>query len=318
MDGKLLRLGILSASLFALVVFAGTAAAQEKSQTGLGSDCSDRNQDRPELSLVAEPPMVMAGQRVKLVATGKSNTGNLIEYMWRADQGRIFGKGNTVEFDTVGLAPGKYTVTLIGRANKCATASLVKTVEVIGCPPSFALTSSPKVTVGEIIKVSPLGLPVGFALRWSTSEGRVALRDGIVSVDTGGFASNSVTVTATAVDIPDCTRSVVVAVAKPPVPLPDILGFPMTAARLNNAHKAVLDDVNLRSGTDVRSQIIITGRSTETERKGLARQRADNARNYLVYEKGVDASRIEVRVKEGTAKEGGIDIAIVPPGAKLP
>ena len=49
-----------------------------------------------------------------------------------------------------------------------------------------------------------------------------------------------------------------------------------------------------------------------------ARTRADNARNYLVGEKGIDPSRIEVRVQERTAADGGIEIAIIPPGAQAP
>ena len=31
-----------------------------------------------------------------------------------------------------------------------------------------------------------------------------------------------------------------------------------------------------------------------------------------------DASRVEIRTQEGTAAEGGIEIAIVPPGARMP
>ena len=90
----------------------------------------------------------------------------------------------------------------------------------------------------------------------------------------------------------------------------------MAGGRLNNANKAVLDDVTIRGSQDVGSRIVINGKSTAKERAGLAKLRAENARNYLVSEKGVDPSRIEIRTQERTATEGGIEIAVVPPGAQ--
>jgi hypothetical protein len=302
----------------ALLVFAAglatTAVAQEH---GIGKACPETGDAAPQVALNADAAPVLAGTRVALTATGTSAKGDPVEYMWHSDQGRIFGRGNAVEFDTTGLAPGRYDVVVMGRAHHCAVARVVKTIEVVGCPPGLRLSASNvRVNAGEVVTVTADGIPAGFALNWSASDGRVTQTADGVSIDTGGIAADTITVSAVSSAIPGCSSDIQIAVVKPTVALPDILNFPMTGGRLNNANKAVLDDVTIRGGQDVGSKIVVTGKSTATERAGLARLRAENARNYLVGEKGVDPSRIEIRTQERTASEGGIEIAIVPPGAQ--
>lgn len=310
------RLAVIGALAF-IFAFAGTAAAQQ--ETGIGKACADPADDRPEIALNVDQSTVMAGTRVRLTASGKSKNNTPIEYMWHADNGRIFGRGNVVEFDTTGLAPGKYDVVLMGRAKKCSTAKTIVPITVVGCPPGLRLSANNvRVNAGEVVTIRAEGLPAGFPVRWTTSEGRMVQNGDSVTIDTAGVSSDVITVSAISNDIPGCGADLQVAVVKPPVVLPDILTFPMTGGRLNNANKAVLDDVTIRGAQDVRSRIIITGKSTTNERPGLARTRAENARNYLVGEKGIDPARVEIRTEERTAAEGGIEIAIVPPGAQMP
>jgi hypothetical protein len=291
---------------------AGDAAAQD---TGLNRACVDQSGNRPEVTLVADQTSVQAGTRVRLTASGKSSRG-AVEYLWHADNGRIFGRGATVEFDTSNLGPGRYDVVVMGRDIKCVGTRVVSTIEVYGCPPGLRLSANNvRVNAGEVVTVRAEGIPTGFGLRWTTSEGRLVESGDSVTIDTAGISGDTITVSAVALDVPGCSSDITVAVAKPPVALPDILTFPMTGGRLNNANKAVLDDVTIRGSQDVRSRIVITGKSSANERAGLAQRRADNARNYLVGEKGVDPSRIEIRTEERTAAQGGIEIAIIPPGA---
>jgi hypothetical protein len=302
------------AALFATALaFATTAAAQER---GIGRACPETGDDAPQLALNLDSASpVLAGTHVKLTATGTSSRGD-VEYMWHADQGRIFGRGNSVEFDTTGLAPGRYDVVAMARARRCAVARVVKTVEVVGCPPGLRLSANNvRVNAGEVVTVTAEGVPAGFGLNWTASAGHVTQTADGVTIDTADIAADTITVSATSASVPDCGGDIQIAVVKPPVVLPDILNFPMTGGRLNNANKAVLDDVTIRGSQDVGSKIIITGKSTTNERAGLARIRAENARNYLVGEKGIDPSRIEIRTQERTATEGGIEIAVVPPGA---
>lgn len=310
------RTSLLLGLFVLFFAFADAASAQE---IGLGRDCDDPNTNRPQVTLAADQTSVMAGTRVRLTATGRGAQGEAVEYMWRSDSGRIFGRGASVEFDTTGLAPGTYNVTLVGRGRECGTISEVRGISVIACPPDLRLTANNvRVRAGEVISVSAEGLPAALGLTWTASAGRLVESGTTVTVDTAGVTASTITVSASAVGIPDCTRDVTIAVEAPPVVLPDILTFPMTGGRLNNANKQVLDDVSLRGSQDVGARIVITGRSTSRERRGIAQTRADNARAYLVSEKGMDPSRIEIRTEEGTAVEGGIQIAIVPPGAEFP
>src|SRR5260370_15392282 len=71
--------------------------------------------------------------------------------------------------------------------------------------------------------------------------------------------------------------------------------FPFNSARINNEHKACLDEIALRLQQDPRSSLVVDGHRDSTERVGISLTRANNARDYLVNEKGVDAARITVR-----------------------
>src|ERR1700730_13776826 len=71
--------------------------------------------------------------------------------------------------------------------------------------------------------------------------------------------------------------------------------FPLNSARVNNEHKACLDEISLQLQQDPRSTVAIDGHRDSAERVGISLTRANNARDYLVSEKGVDAARITVR-----------------------
>ena len=322
MTTNFIRLSMLSCALVLACGFSAVVSAQDNNQeppeTGIGKNCSDPNGEKPDVSLDADAVRVLAGTRVRLTATGKSLTGKPIEYMWRSEKGAIFGHGNAVDFDTTGLVPGTYDVRLYCRDGNCALARLVKPIEVIGCPPNLGLSaSSMRVNVGEKVTVRADGSYPDLSMAWTTSEGRLVESASSATIDTAGVTGNFITVGVSTPAIPGCGSTIQIAIVKPVI-LPDIINFPMNGGRLNNANKSILDDVNLRAAKDVSARIVITGKSTANERTGLARQRADNARNYLVGEKGIDPARIEVRAEEKTASEGGIQVAIIPPGAQMP
>jgi outer membrane protein OmpA-like peptidoglycan-associated protein len=104
----------------------------------------------------------------------------------------------------------------------------------------------------------------------------------------------------------------------PPPPQAEKLNeiqFKRNNARVDNAAKAILDDVALRLQRDADAKAVIVGNADPGERNGkrLAAQRARNTRAYLVDEKGIDPSRIELRTGSG----GGMtaEIHLVPAGA---
>ncbi|HUK91874.1 MAG TPA: OmpA family protein, partial [Blastocatellia bacterium] len=95
---------------------------------------------------------------------------------------------------------------------------------------------------------------------------------------------------------------VVSVIAKPiihPTPSPispcGPIFFPLNSARINNEHKACLDEIALRLQQDPRSSLVVDGHRDSKERVGISLTRANNARDYLVNEKGIDAARITVR-----------------------
>jgi len=145
---------------------------------------------------------------------------------------------------------------------------------------------------------------------WSTTGGTLSSTSGSeVTLDTTGLSGTSVTVTVNvatdkthcgeACPGSSCTTTVPVGVTAPPVVPPMVpcgpIFFPFNSARINNEHKACLDDIALRLQQDPRASVVIDGHRDSSERVGISLTRANNARDYLVNEKGVDAARITVR-----------------------
>ena len=105
----------------------------------------------------------------------------------------------------------------------------------------------------------------------------------------------------------------------PPPPTPqqpttDTIQFDHGKARLTNIAKARLDAVALRLRDNPRATCEITGYPDETggvRGESLARQRAENARQYLIDRHGIDAARITTRTDMSTrAKRGQADITV--------
>jgi len=71
--------------------------------------------------------------------------------------------------------------------------------------------------------------------------------------------------------------------------------FPFNSARINNEHKACLDDIAIKLQQDPRASVVIDGHRDSSERVGISLTRANNARDYLVNEKGIDSARLTVR-----------------------
>ena len=81
----------------------------------------------------------------------------------------------------------------------------------------------------------------------------------------------------------------------PPISPCGPIFFRYNSARINNEHKACLDEIALRMQQDPRAALLIDGHRDSSERVGISLTRANNARDYLVNEKGVDSARITVR-----------------------
>jgi hypothetical protein len=119
-----------------------------------------------------------------------------------------------------------------------------------------------------------------------------------------------------------CSSTVNVEVPPPPPTASKLneINFPDTKrpARVDNAAKAILDDVALKLQQDADAKAVVVGYANADEmkkkaNKNLPAERAYNTKQYLTTEKGIDPARIEVRT--GTGEGQKAEIWIVPAGA---
>jgi hypothetical protein len=248
----------------------------------------------------------------------------------RDAQGRsvpVTGSGATVEVPTARLICGSYSVSAtiyvtaqnVDHPSECVTAGQST------CASSFEVTEPPCPAVTCSITASMTTVTEGdrVALRavitgggrttctWSTTGGRLSSTSGTeVTLNTTGI-SGPVTVNAiVATDASRCDQPcpgsscvVVITVQRipPPPPRPEVVRpcgpifFPFNSARINNEHKACLDQISLSLQQDPRAALVIDGHRDSSERVGISLTRANNTRDYLVTEKGIDSARITVR-----------------------
>ncbi|PYP88747.1 MAG: hypothetical protein DMF61_06070 [Blastocatellia bacterium AA13] len=318
----------------------------------------------PTCTLQASASSVMRGDRlsltVKPTTAGYADGKVSYEYRWdvKDSSGRpvtVSGSGASVEVPTSQLACGNYTVT----TNITATVPAVDcpsecvTTGTTSCTTSFSVNEPPCPTVSCDIVASPSSAQAGdrvslratargegnMSMTWTTTGGTLSSTSGAeVTLDTTGV-SGSVTVTVSvATDKTHCNSpcpggscSTTVTVNMPPptevspvTPCGPIF-FKFNSARINNEHKACLDDIALRLQQDPRASIVVDGHRDASERVGISLTRANNARDYLVTEKGIDSARITVRnFGDSCPHESGdpalnrrVEFWLLPDGAKI-
>ena len=170
--------------------------------------------------------------------------------------------------------------------------------------------------------------PSGTAIRftWLANGGQIIGSGSMVQLDTSGLAPGIYTVTGRAENelhsACDCTAAVTVQAppAAPQASKVSACDFAPGSARSDNVCKRNLDDVAVRLQSDPRVESGAGGLrgSQGSAAAKLAGERAASAQKYL-QEKGVDASRVEVRTAAGEAGAGQenrrVDIMFVPDGA---
>lgn len=281
----------------------------------------------PSAACKAEPAEVYEGEPVTVTATTQNfNPKHTLAYTW-SGQG-VKGTEATAQVDTKGMQPGSYPVK-VSIADKKLTAECTANV-VIKQPRPPQITCSPNpatVKPGESSTISCQGSsPDNRELKYThqASAGQLTGDGPNVTLNTQGAQPGSaLTVNSTVTDDRNMSAntSTTVNVEAPPPPPPaapeaqkvNTLNFKKNNARVDNAAKAILDDVALRLQRDADAKAVIVGNVDKGENKRLAGQRAANAKAYLVKEKGIDPSRVEVRT--GTAAGTTADIWVVPAGA---
>jgi outer membrane protein OmpA-like peptidoglycan-associated protein len=89
----------------------------------------------PTITCSADRSSVFAGEKVHITTNASDPDGDPLTYSWRANAGQVVGSGAAVDFDTSGLAPGNYTVTVRVDDGRGGAADCSSTVEVKPVPP---------------------------------------------------------------------------------------------------------------------------------------------------------------------------------------
>jgi outer membrane protein OmpA-like peptidoglycan-associated protein len=278
-----------------------------------------------------QPTEVFAGEPVTLTAAPSNfNPKRTLTYTWAGTGLKTTGTGATVQVDTKDMKPGSYPARATVSDGKKGTAECTANVVIKQPqPPTVTCAANPNVVqVGNTSSItatgtSPDNRPLTYT--YQASAGNVSGTGTSATLNTEGAAPGTVNVTCTVADDRNLTASdtasVTVQAPPPPPPPPappeasqiNSINFKRMVARVDNAAKAALDDVALRLQRDADARLVVVGKQDPTEKsRTLAGQRAINAKAYLVKEKGIDASRVDLRSAPGDVIA---EFWIVPAGA---
>jgi PKD domain/Putative MetA-pathway of phenol degradation len=299
--------------------------------------------------LRASTSTVCVGDKVALTATASDPNGDPLLYAWKSSGGQIVGQGANTQFDTAGLEPGDYTVTVEVNDGRGGVASDSKTIRVEACPP-LTVCFGPNLDVvavpssadaGEKINLSTTGVSGGrnygaVRYEWSTTAGTISGSGLAVVLDTTGARQGStIDVTVRAIsEAGGCSASgsARVSVKTPPPPpkppeyseIGQCMTFKQNNARVDNACKEILQTrVVPALQADPTARLVIDGFRADNERPAnLDLQRAKNTRDRLAdgasLNVQIDVNRISVR-PGGVSMDGSqVKIYFVPSGAAPP
>ncbi len=282
----------------------------------------------------ASPASVYPGDPITVTGTALNlNPKKTATYSWTSTGGTISGTSATANIDTKDAQPGSYSAKgHISEGNKpgemadCSADFTVKPFE----PPTISCSANPStVNPGDSATITAQGVsPQNRTLTYSytASAGSISGTSSSATLATTGAAPGSITVTCNVVDDKGQTASTTtsVTVIAPPAPVKPqsselcSISFDRDSkrpARVDNEGKACLDDLalNLQRSTDATLDVVGNAASSEKNGPKLAAERAVNTKDYLVKEKGIDASRIQVFTGTEDAKK--VTDTLVPSGA---
>ena len=288
------------------------------------------------LACVASPETGYPGDPITITGTAANlNPKKTATYTWTTDGGTISGTSNVANIDTKASNPGSYTAKghvtegkKPGEMADCSAAYTIKAFE----PPTVSCSANPSsVNPGDSSTitangVSPQNRPLTYS--YSATAGSITGNTSTATLSTAGAAPGTITVTCNVVDDKGQTASqtttvTVNAPAPPPAPTTSNLcsiNFDRDKrrpTRVDNEAKACLDDISLNLQRSSDAKLAVVGNAASRERMGnkLAAERAVNTKDYLVKEKGIDASRVAVYT--GTQDGKTVTTTLIPAGATL-
>lgn len=295
----------------------------------------------------ASAQTVCQGDSVALRANASDPDGDTLLYSWTTTGGRIVGEGANVSFDTTGLAPGEYTITSQVDDGCGCVAFDTKTIRVENCiPPMVCFDSNlsvsqdkSQVRSGEVVNFSTPGVSGGqnygnVSYAWTASAGTIVGSGTTARLDTTGVSEGAtiqVRVVATSSE-GNCSASGSASVTTAVAPLPPVTPvyrelqacttFRRNSARVDNACKAVLQDVARQLQADPQAILIVETFRSERERPmNLDLQRGKNIRDRLADNSvgiQIDPNRIIVRPSGVSVDGTQTRLYFVPSGAAQP
>jgi hypothetical protein len=265
-------------------------------------------------------------------------------YTWTTTGGTISGTTATGAIATTTAAPGTYTVTghvaegsKPGQMADCTAQFTINPFQ----PPTVSCSANPSsVNPGDSSTItasgmSPQNRPLTYS--YSATAGSIMGTSSSATLSTSGASPGPITVTCNTVDDKGNTASATttVNVQAPPAPTPAAAVVPQSSslcsisferdakrpARVDNEAKACLDDIALAMQRSTDAKLALVGNGEAPKGKGkhvktVAAERAVNTKDYLVTEKGIDASRIMVYT--GTDGSKTVTSTLIPAGAANP
>ena len=294
-------------------------------------------------------PITVTGSAMNL----NPNPKKVVTYTWTSDGGAVSGTSSTATVDTSAAAPGTYTVkghvsqgVKPGQMADCSTQFTVKSF----APPTISCSANPSsVNPGDsstitVIAASPQNRPLTYS--YNATAGSISGTTPSATLSTAGAAPGTITVTCGVADDKGHSLSATTSVnvtAPPPPPPPPPPPAPMASSlcsvsferdtkrptRVDNEAKACLDDITLALQRSTDAKLALVGNEDAKEQTAEAKeaknrhpkpskaeQRAVNTKDYLVTDKGIDASRIVVYT--GTDDSKTVTSTLIPLGAVNP
>jgi hypothetical protein len=299
------------------------------------------------LACSANPVSIFPGDPVTVTATAGNLDPRLTPvYNWSGSG--VTGNGVTATVATAALAPASYTVKCGVKEVKSGKQELkpwesaealasfmVKAFE----PPTISCSASPAtIKPGEMSTItasgiSPQNRPLTYG--YSAASGTVNGNGTTATYTSTGAPTGS---TAIACNVSDDKGQTATASTSVTITAPYVAPIPHTQAlcsisfatdkkrptRVDNEAKACLDEVALNLQNQPDAKAVVVGEATAGElapkktakrakAENPAAERAVNVKDYLVTEKGIDASRVSFVT--GTADAQIVEDYLVPPGA---
>ncbi|HEY0306767.1 MAG TPA: hypothetical protein VGB94_01260 [Acidobacteriaceae bacterium] len=285
-----------------------------------------------QLACSVQPTTGFPGDTLTAQAAASNlNPKRKADYAWSSNGGVISGSGATATVNTTGVAPGTYVISAHvmqgshpAQQAACTTGFTIQSP----APPTITCSASPSsVNPGDVASITAQAnssenriLTYSYASTAGTITGNTATG----TLATSGAMPGVITVTCNVVD--DLGKSAMattdVTVIAPPQPVAPqaqnlcSLSFErdrQRPARVDNEAKGCLDDVALKMQHEPTGRLVIIGNSTDDEGAKVATGRTLNVRKYLAEEKGIDASRLDLRMGKTVSRT--VDNVFVPAGA---